>query len=110
MAIEISGREGEAIDGRKLTATLADVGWVAEVRSPPARRAGGEVADMVMHLFEAVESHVLDAAVGAVVGVLTARGRSTRRKRAVVEVLGPDGRVIKRVEVPAGDSDSRTDV
>lgn len=70
----------------------------------PCPPTGGDVATLPMELIVRVAETLGDEAVSAIVGVVLERLVRTvkrrRRERTQVVIYGPDGEVLKRLEVP----------
>lgn len=95
-------------DWPEVDQALEPLGFAVEVRSRrPRRAAPPEGVEVLVRLLDSVETHVLDALVGALVAAVSMRLSRTRRRqeRASLTIFGPDGKPLRQVELPAREED-----
>jgi GGDEF domain-containing protein len=86
-----------------LAEDIARLGFDVEVNEAIERRSGGTtftpaLADLVVYLKEAVEEHVVDAVVAAIVARVSVHAGWPRKRTAII--LAPDGEtVLRRVKL-----------
>lgn len=83
---------------------LAELGFDVDVPDTIEHRSGRAsgsigrpVADLLIYLGQAVETHLLEAIVAAVLGRLSAHAKWPRSRHAII--YGPDGEPLRRVKL-----------
>ena len=88
----------------ELVQALADEGLEARIE-PPIERRGGvpqEFVDVTVQVLDHVSDHVIELVIGYLLAKLRMPRRGARKgvpRQGVI--LGPDGEVLRRVEIPS---------
>jgi hypothetical protein len=112
LTIELVGTDDPDVwqDWPEVDQSLEPLGFSVEVRSRrPRRAAPSEGLEILVRLLDSVETHALDALVGALVAAVSMRLSQIRQRerRASLTIFGPDGKPLKKVSVPPGEEDDR---
>lgn len=97
--------QAELSGGSELEDGIADAlrgdGFVVETPSRGVTRSEFPTGAIMVQILDAVEGHLVDAAIGAVVASLAPRLGQLRKKRVErVAILGPRGETLRTIELP----------
>jgi hypothetical protein len=95
---EIDEHEAKYAD---LANDLRAKGFGVEIRTPTAKRSLEHAADLIIQVSEFARNHVDEVVIGVITAKLAnLKRRPKRRSRRTVAIYGPDGKLLREVQLP----------